>query len=361
MPYVKSVIGNFGSIWDFIPAEYYDELRDEELDSIENAALIEKSDRFHHEIMANMNEALTACIEEYGMNVTIIAGTGNPSVTGLQQDADAIITTNDSTGATTAPYGQRFNDGYAGNHLTCDDETHNHVSPSMQVDGSSAYLPENTWYVDQLFHGMTFNDQYSRQLTITALLTDNITDVYSDPAYPQFHTSTNASNTVFAAFNNSVEGFVSDADTALVIKNISKEYPLKITAITFGGVEFEAATLGLPELAPGESAEVPITGVLPAVSRQLMQVEVDYYAAGNTLSPTGRRTFDFTIMNGEAVEYDAENQFVSADYAMGLKAIIGEKQTEKFEKIGILGLLETIFNIINSLFSQLGILDYINK
>ena len=361
VPYVKDIMTSFGSIWDFIPTEYYADLRDSELDPVLNAAIIEKSDYFHYTVLANMGEALRRCKDEYGMNVTIIAGTGLASVTGLQECSDAIITVNASTGALTAPYGKRFNDGYAGAHLSCADVTHNHISPSMEVDATCAYLPENTWYVDELYHGMTFLDSYSRQLAITTLLTDKITDVASDPAYPQFHASTNASNAVIAYFNNSVEGYVSSADTSFIIKNISKEYPITVTAITFAGVTLNAAAFGISEIAPGETAELPFTGELPGESRRLMQVTVDYIMSGNYVLPTGKRSFDFTVMNGAPVEYDSENPFVDADYSSQFENLIGQRQTEKFKNIGIFNLLQMIYNIFHSLFEQYGILDYINK
>lgn len=360
LPYVKNVIGNFGSIWDFIPAEYYDELKELYLDPVENAAIIEKSDIVHYEIMPNYHEALTKCIEEYGMNVSIIAGTGNPSVTGLQENSDAIITTNDSTGATCAPYGLRYNDGYAPLGTTCADPAHHHVSPSLEVDGTTAYIPENTWYVDQLFHGMTFLDDYSRTLAVKLLLTDDITDVYSDPAYPQFHTSTNASNAVFAKFDVSEEGFLSSADKNIIITNISKEHSITLTSVTFGGVSYTAQLLGLRTLEPGQSAKISLTGKLPEVSNQLVQVTVDYYS-DNLLSLLGTRTFDFTLMNGENAAFDTENPLVSSDCAKAIDEVLGEDAAQKVNDAGVGGLVSFFIELFWSIMATLGLTRFIKK
>jgi len=44
VPYVMPVMGTWGSMWDFIPLEYYEDMKSELLDETENAAVIEKSD-----------------------------------------------------------------------------------------------------------------------------------------------------------------------------------------------------------------------------------------------------------------------------------------------------------------------------
>ena len=64
----------------------------------------------------------------------------------------------------------------------------------MEIDASYCYLPDNTWFVDGLYHGMTFNEDYTRELAIRLLLTDELTDVFTDPAFPQFRASANMAN-----------------------------------------------------------------------------------------------------------------------------------------------------------------------
>lgn len=358
LPYILDIIGNFTSIWDFIPVEYYYELKDRYLDPVESAPLIAKSDKVHYEVMTTYNERLTDCIEKYGMNVSIIAGTGNPSVTGLQENSDAIITVNGSTGATCAPYGLRYSDGYTGLKTTCSNPEHNHISPSLEVDGSTAFLPENTWYVDQLFHGMTFLDEYSRELALTLLLTDKITDVYSSEDYPQFHVSTNRSNAVYAYFKGNSDGFVGENCDTLVVKNLSKEYPITITAINIAGAELVARPTPFVSLAPEEEIEIPVTGALPEVSGTLLQVQIDYYTEGNTV-PTGKRVLDFTVLNGERVEYDEDRPFVDSEYTAPTDALIGDNAASALHENGVYELVSFIIDMVMALLTRLGVVRFL--
>ncbi len=323
-PYVYNVIGYWGSIWDFIPSEDYEAVKAMHLDPVENAAIIAKSD-YAHQLMDNMHESLQMCRNKYDINVSIIAGTGVPSVSGVQRNSDAIIGTNDSTGALCAPYGERFADGYTGVKTQCVDPTHDHVSPSFEVDASAAYLPEHTWFVDELFHGMTFKDDYTITLAFTLLLTDEIKDVHSNPDYPQFRESTNPNNAVFARFNNSSVGYVGGNDKYIVIKNISAQYPVKITSVNVNGANLIVHSLGAKEIDPGEEIIFELTGSVPKVSNALMQVEVKYEMPDNITSLLGSKRFNFKILNGEPVQYDDANPYVAADYALGYDEFMPEE------------------------------------
>lgn len=353
-PYVHNVIGYFGSIWDFIPYEYYDELRDERLDPVENAAIIEKSDFVHHEIMANYHENLQRCINEYGIDIYIIAGSGTHVVSGLGENSDAIICTDDSTGAKCAPYGRRYADGFTGAHTQCDDPAHDHVSPSMEVDASAAFLPENTWFVEGLYHGMTFHDEYSRSLALKTLLTDEIEDIYSDPAYPQFRESTNVNNGVYVTFESSPAGYVSDADDYIVIKNISKEYPLKISSVEIMGADMIVRSLGLAELDPGEEVKIQVTGRLPQVSNALLQVNVNYELVGNVTAPIGKKLVNFKIMNGESPEYDENAPYVDADYTTNYENFMGDTD-DILVNFSLSYFVSYLYQMIISFFEQIGL------
>ena len=56
VPYCFDTIGNWCSLWDFIPVEHYEELKAQLLDEEENAGLIEKSDFMHYEVMSEDGE-----------------------------------------------------------------------------------------------------------------------------------------------------------------------------------------------------------------------------------------------------------------------------------------------------------------
>lgn len=354
-PYVYNVIGNFGSIWDFIPLEYYEEVRDMHLDPVENAAIIEKSDYVHFEVMANYHENLQRCVDEYGINISIIAGSGVHAVSGLMENSDAIIATDDSTGAQCAPFGKRYADGFAGALTQCDNPEHDHVSPSMEVDASTAFLPENTWFVEGLYHGMTFHDEYSRSLALKNLLTDEIVNIYSDPAYPQFHESTNNNNAVYVTFGNANPGIVTGNNKIMIVKNISKAYPVKITSVEVMGADLIVHTLGVRELDPGEEIRFQVTGKLPQVSNALMQVNVCYELVGNTTAPIGKKLVSFKIMNGESAEYDVNKPYADADYVVGYESVVGEKADSILEQFGLSYFVSHIFQLIMSILDQIGV------
>lgn len=338
IPYIQEIAQYWGSIWDFLPTDLYEELKAERLDPVANAAIIEKSDRYHYEILATMNEKLQKCIDEYGMNVTIIAGTGNRIVSGLNVDSDGIITTNGATGATCAPYGMRFADGYVQVN-PCDGK--NKISPAMNVDASTAYLPDNTWFVDGLFHGMTYWDPFCRSLMMTNLLTDEITDVYSDENYPQFKYTTNPSHQVYAEFDGCEPGFLDGNAQKLTVTNCSEVNSIKLSAIYCDGAELNF-DVEKTELAPGESVEISFSGEIPAVSKKVINITICYTTG--TVTPVGYRTQAFTLVNGEAVAN--EGGYVSAEAVTPLDLLLGQGAMEFLRSLGLKELFSMLYTII---------------
>ncbi len=354
VPYVWNVLGYWGSIWDFIPNDDYEEVKAMHLDPVENARIIEMSD-YSRSVTANMAESLQKCRSEYGINVSIIAGYGMPSVTGAQRQSDAIIGVNDSTGATCAPFGKRFSDGYTGVKTECDDPTHDHVSPSFEIDASSAFLPEHTWFIDELTHGMTMKDDYTIDLCFNLLLTDNIKDVHSNPEYPQFRESSNRADALFMRFDKSPIGYIGAADDFLIVKNVSKQYPVKITSLHVSGADIILHPLGIAELDPGEEVKIDFTGKLPKVSNSLMQVQVNYEMVGNTTALIGEKRVNFKIMNGTSVEYNEEQPYVDADYVMTYDELVPDDAKDILAKLGLSAFISYIIDFFLSLLDQLGV------
>ena len=346
-PKIFPTIGYWGSLWDFITVDKYEHAKETLLDSEESAGLIEISDRYHYEILPSIPEKLAECIDN-GMNISIIAGTGNVVVTGMQENSDGIITTAAATGATCAPFGQRFADGYEQiNPCNGKDK----VSPAMDVDASTAYLPDNTWFVDGLFHGMTYKDNYTRTLMFNLLLTDNITDVYSDPAYPQFKYSTNASHTVHASFKGCDEGFVTGGADTLVVMNTSANSTVRIAAIDCDVLDLDFALNPFIDIAPGESIEIPFKGEIPAVSGTVANVTV-YYAM-DTVTPVGYRTQGFRIDNGESAE--KQDGFVSIEPTTPFDGVVDNNLNVILKTFGFREMFSMIFNIIYYWFNALRI------
>lgn len=337
VPHIIDTLGYWGSLWDFISVEKYEETKALLLDPVESADLIAKSDRFHYEIYPTMKEKFAECIEN-GMNISIISGTGNRIVTGLNESSDGIITTAASTGAKVAPLGQRFADGYV---QVNDCGGKNKVSPDMTIDASTAYLPDNTWFVNGLFHGMTFWDNYSRVLMMTLLFTDNLTDVYSDPAYPQFRDTSNPSSAVYAQFKDCQPGVIGETGS-LVITNCCWENDVRLSAISCDGIDLDFKVNPLVKLAPGESIELEFEGEIPEVSGKAVSITVYYTMA--TVTPVGYRTQYYTIDNGEAVE--ETDGLVKADAVTPFDILIGDDFDAILRQLGLKELFSMFYTIV---------------
>ena len=344
LPYVRHIMEFWGSMWDFVPAEEYEKIRDSYLDSDASAELIKRTDRFHHEIYPSMAEKLRACVDA-GINVYIIAGTGNRDIIGYKATGDAIISTPSSTGATCAPCGERFNDGYKTLGTICNNESHNHLSPSMEVDATTAYLPEYTWFVDGLYHGMTIKSDYNTDLITTLMYNDERADIYTYPEFPQFHADTNRCQAVFAKFNNNVEGYVSDGDNALIIENCSKKYDLRIVSVSCNGMDIKIDKSFMTEIPVGGRIEIPFTGDIPNASGVKTQVTVNYVQVG-AVTPFGSRTFDFTIINGEKVDFDSENPIVNTDFPQDM---LLEIILKFIPSLGLQKLAVVVYNTVKAL------------
>jgi len=282
----------WGSIWDFIPAEHYEAMKAKFLDPKEHAWLIKSSDHMHYNVMANYDKAFKAA-QQAGASVSIIAGTGARAVSGEPVNSDAIISTAASTGALCKPVGQRFPDGYAGTGKACRSPAHRHVSPSMEIDATHAWLPENTWFVEGMFHGMSYKDPYSRILTRKLLLTRELADVHADPLWPQFGRTHNPQDALYIEFGKSTQGFVTQNDKTLRVTNLSEKFPAAILSIRCRGMKLRFPPM-LKPIPPGETAELTFAGKIPEAQAKHATITVTFLQIGSPVPE--RKTFDFTIL-----------------------------------------------------------------
>ena len=346
--YVRQIIEYWGSIWDFIPTQYYEELKNEQLDPVVSADIIEKSDYFHYEILANMTECMNACVEK-GMNIYIVAGYGSPSVTGLQEQSDAIIPVYAATGAKTAPFGSRFNDGYIQSGSTCSDPAHNHLSPDMTVDASAGFLPDYTWYVNGLYHSMMWKDPYCVELIKTLFFAKERMDVYSDPAFPQFKYACNRNYSVTCELNSSPQGYWTSDDTELKVTNLSNKYTMRLVSVSVDGADVRFDVKDIIYLKPLESCTLKMTGSLPEISLTTADITINYTLPG-CVTPIGSRTMVYTIMNGESPEYNAGEPYAPSFRDTVFDRAVTPDIKYALEKTGLFDFLKMI---INSLFTVL--------
>ncbi len=349
LPGTMDYIKNWGSLWDFVPADKYDEFRAMYGDEA-HAEMLEKADIVHYEIMPVIGEKLNEAIER-GARINIVCGTNARVVTGMEVNSDGIIPVYCATNATCAPIGERFSDGYRTLGTTCSDPTHNHLSPAMDVDASTCWLPENTWFVNGMFHGMEAKDPYTYALIGKLIGTREITDVHSSPEFTQFHASTNRQYGAAVRFNRSVEGYCDKKDNALIVTNISDQYPMQLLSVSVSGAElYFTGVRKTAELAPGESVEIAFTGSLPTVSLKRINVTLTFRHSGNP-TPVSYRTVPFTVMNGEPVEYDASNPYEG--YKASSVLHLQDNTLDILKAAGVLELLEMVYNIFEPVFKVL--------
>ena len=342
--HVKKILGYWGSIWDFIPAEQYEELKNRELDPVESADLIEKSDFFHYEVLPNVSETFSACIDE-GMKIYIVAGAGMPVLTGTREQSDFVLTTNSSTGAKTAPYGKRFSDGYPQERSVCADETHNHLSPDMCVDVSCGYLPDQTWIINGMFHGNTWRDEFCKALCKKLFFSNELVDVNSYAEYPQFQYSSSLNCSVTATLDKSPQGYWSGDDTALTVTNLSGKYQLQILSIAVEGADVTFDIKSGETLEPGGSITAPIKGKIPEVSLKTADITINYYLK-DSKTPLGSRTLVFTLENGDAPEYNTEKPYTNALNKTFFDSTFSNELKNHFKQIGLFDFLKMVINTV---------------
>lgn len=339
---------NWGSLWDFIPAEDYEQMKAKYLDSEKNELLIEKADYMHNVIMPNYNTNFERCIES-GVDISILCSTGSGIALGSDTNADTVIHASSVSGAVCAPLGKRFADGYTCIGKNCSNPDHNHLSPSMEVDASCAYLPENTWFIDEQYHGMYFWEDYSNELAFKLLMTEEIDNVHSNPEFPQFEVSQHTNRGIHAKFNSSNTGYVGGGDTALTITNVSKEKNVKIMSVICDGIDLTFDLSDCVTLAPGEKASVPFSGEIPAVSVKRAAVTVNYLEIGS-VPALNSRTFDITILNGARVAYNSQAPYEDVDFVSGFEQKMPAFLYNIIVRLGMRKSLQVIFETISAFF-----------
>ena len=281
--HLVSLATKFGSFWDIVPPADYDRLKAQVLDPVENAEIIRKSDVVHYEMMPNIGETLRR-MQRQGVKIALLAGTGLPLASGSAIDSDSIVDVAAATGALAMPLDAEPPEGAP--YST-------HRSPDGRIDAGCAYLPEHTWFFRGQYHGQAAWDRYARQLFNKWLFTDDIQDIWSDPAFPQFRDSCNPSDGLEARFDRSVSGCLTAGDEALLLTNLSA-YDIRLASVKAEGLEFEAPVLNRIVLRPGETFHLGYEAVLPARACCFgLTVE---YVRKSPMPAREQRSFSFTAL-----------------------------------------------------------------
>ena len=245
------------ALWGVCPPADYEEMKALLLDPVENAEMIAKTDA-QQAVMARAGEILRRAQSE-GARVCAIVNEGSSLITSLGS-GDVLVDAGNGSGGVCLPIGEHFADDYAPVRTVCTDPAHDHVSYTGSLDLTNAYLPETTWVFYGQMHGQNYWDSRARALTVRLLTSDEIEDVHTDPAFPQFCENAMAVSDVSLTLKGHPASVLRPADGAVtaVLENHTARHAVRIRAIEADGVPYTFSDTQML-LLPGKSAEIVLT------------------------------------------------------------------------------------------------------
>lgn len=178
-------------IWALCPDAYYEEAKAMWLEGNDDLAGILEDVEYFMNARANFEENLFA-LRETGCEIFNLA-CYDVNLFPLckeyrTKNADRVIhAASPAMGATFADLGETLGEGYEAVGTYCDNPDHNHLSPDGVVDATTGLLPCTTWYFKAQAHEQLPENDVALGLAIRVMADNNMKDVYSNPAYPQFN------------------------------------------------------------------------------------------------------------------------------------------------------------------------------
>lgn len=214
-------------LWALCPTDYYEEAKAIWLADEEYAYIASQTDKYM-QARANFKDNLFA-LRESGAEVFDIACYNVPLFP-LSKDykttnADRVIhAASPSMGATFADLGETLGDGYEAVGTYCNNPEHNHLSPDGVVDATTGLLPCTTWYFEGQAHEQLPQNDVCLKLAIRVMTDDNMKNVYSNPAYPQFNTGrlTRTANGYIEQWENADKRFIPERKQAAVDEAVAE-------------------------------------------------------------------------------------------------------------------------------------------
>ena len=236
-----------------IPSEY-DRVIAEYYSNPGNEALVAEAEKVRNGYMADVKGTFETAAE-YGIEISIISHTGIDLVTATNALSDGIVDLSTSCGAYCSADGTPF----ASDYVQKVDNGKNCISPDRTVDISCGYIPERTWIIDGLWHGMIEWAPNSLELLETLFYTDTLTDAWSSARFPQFMQSNDINSDIYMYFTSTNSLYeVKGGKGQLVIENVSKENDVLIDTVTFEGIS-GVVDIAVPvNLRPGEKMTLTV-------------------------------------------------------------------------------------------------------
>lgn len=292
------------SLWDFVPYDYFEEaLEYTGLNLETNKKLYADTVKYHTDISnggLNLANALSD-LKVSGTKIGYVVGNGYYSING-KNNADVVIDTYLSSGSKCMPLGETFPEGYEKAGTVCSNPNHYHISPEFDIDASTGFMPDSTWYVRNQGHGMIMHDEYTRNL-VHDFLWGDIENVFTSKAYPQFNLSSNPGEVLYARFDNTSSGYHSTADTALEITNVSAKSNIQIWSIEAVGADISFSFNRGMTVTQGNTVSVK------AVNNDFANAQLPFavnirYSIMNTQMTYVNETLKFSpLANAQAIKY----------------------------------------------------------
>ncbi len=173
------------SLWSFVDDEVYDEAKATMLAGAEDS-FIDIIDNYHYNVQAKAADILKGA-KAAGVKVAIVSNYNlqiAPITERSSYSADTVIETRHTSGfATVANLGETLGDGYK----QAVPSSKNYLSSDGVIDASTCYLPDNTWFIKDMYH-VGFDIESNNNDIYTWLMTaDKQMDINSNPVYPQFN------------------------------------------------------------------------------------------------------------------------------------------------------------------------------
>lgn len=284
------------SLWDFVPADYFESAIDYTgLNLSDNQKLYIDTVAYHEVIADNDNVANTLKrLQNNGMQIGYVVGNGYTSPNG-KYNSDILIDTHLSSGSYCAWANETFESDYTQANTNCNNPNHYHISPEFDIDASTGFLPDSTWYVRNQGHGMIMHDEYTKAL-VHDFLWGNVKNVYSSKAYPQFNFSQNDGEVAYMRFDKTSVGYHSSNDTALVIKNMSIESTMIIWSVTADNADINFKYSAGMAVSKGDVVSLAVTDSDFDAYPTPIKISITYSLL-NTQMTSATETFCFTPMS----------------------------------------------------------------
>ncbi len=202
---MKRTYGTMPGYWSMLaPDEYEDAIEfNFGTEREKYAGLIEKLDNYHYNVATKVTDIIDGMIAD-GIEVYNVVKWGFQSIpisgekSLLQSDGD-VTATSQSGGATTTRIGETFSDKYMAEAK--EKGTDKYISADRQIDASTAYLADHTWFVKNLGHGI-MPEKFEEFLFEKLFEYDGYMTVFDDPDRPQFLITTDKVNYVALTADN---------------------------------------------------------------------------------------------------------------------------------------------------------------